>query len=102
MGLEDRAARGLGRMRGQDELDAKPGTRLLECLFADPRAVEVREGVGEGFPWHAPLGLVLATPADAVVLFGDVDELKEEREGALHRGLALETERGDRLAERDT
>jgi len=34
------------------------------------------------------------------VLLGDVDELEEERERALHGGLALEPEGGDRIRER--
>ena len=65
----------------------------------DAAAVELRERLGERLARDAPLGLVLAPAPDAMVLLGDVDELEEERERPQHRGLPVEVERGDRLAE---
>ena len=100
MGFEDRAARCLGRMRGEDELDPEPLARGLDLGLVDPAAVELRERVGERLARDPPLGLVLAPPPDPVVLLGDVDELEEQRERPQHGALALRPERRDRLAER--
>ena len=97
MGLENGAARGLRRVRCQNELDAEPGARCLELRFVDPAAVELGKRLGERLARDAPLGLVLAAAADPVVLLGDVDELEEEREGPLHGGLALQPECSDRI-----
>ena len=68
--------------------------------LVDPAPVELRERVGERLARHPALGLVLAAPADPVVLLGDVDELEEERERPQDGTLTLEAERGDRVAER--
>ena len=102
MRFEHGAARGLGRMGREHELDpqaARPPPAA--SASSTPPRVELREGVGERLARNAPLGLVLAAPADPVVLLGDVDELEEERERSQHGGLALEAEPGDRVAERD-
>ena len=102
VGLEDRAAGRLGRMRRQDELDPQAGCRPpASALVVDAAALELGERVGERLARDPALGLVLAAAADPVVLLGDVDELEEERERAQDGGLALEPERCDRLAERD-
>ena len=47
MGLEHRAARRLGRMRGEDELDPEPRAGRLDLGLVDPAAVELRERIGE-------------------------------------------------------
>ncbi len=98
--LEDRAARRLGRMGGEDELDPEPLSCRLDLGLVDPAPVELRERIGKRLARHPSLGLVLAAPADPVVLLGDVDELEEQRERPQHGALALRAERGDRVGER--
>ena len=72
----------------------------LDLGLVDPAPVELRERIGERLARNPSLGLVLAAPADPVVLLGDVDELEEQRECPQHGALALGPERGDRVAER--
>ena len=98
--LEDGAARCLGRVGGEDELDPEPRSCRLDLGLVDPAPVELRERIGERFARDPPLGLVLAAPTDPVVLLGDVDELEEQRERPQHGALALGPERRDRVAER--
>ncbi len=100
MRVEDGTTRSLGGMRSEDELHPQPRARRLQRRGVDATAVEVPERIGERLARDPALGLVLASPADPVVLLGDVDELEEERERPQHGRLALESERGDRDAER--
>ena len=100
VGLEDGAARCLGRVGREDELDPEPRACRLDLGLVDPAPVELRERIGERFARNPPLGLVLAAPTDPVVLLGDVDELEEQRERPQHGALALRPERRDRVAER--
>ena len=100
MRLEHGAARRLGRVGGEDELDPQACAGCLQRALLDAAAVEQRERLGERLARDAPLGLVLAPPSDAMVLLRDVDELEEERERPQHRCLAVVVERGDRRAER--
>jgi hypothetical protein len=100
MRLEDRAARRLGGVRGEDELDAQPCSGGGESRAVDARLVEPRERVRQGLPLQASLGLVLAPPPDAVVLLGDVDQLEEERESAQDVGLPAARQRRDRVSKR--
>ena len=44
--------------------------------------------------------LVFAAPSQTVVLLGDVGELEEERERALHVALLRDAQPGDRVGER--
>ena len=99
MRLEDRAARRLGRVRGQDGPHLEPRGRLEQLLVADAGVAQARHRVGERLPRHPALVLVLAPPPQPVVLLGDVGELEEERERPQHRGLLLELESADRLLE---
>ena len=87
MGLEHRAARRLGRMRGEDELDPSRAPAAWSSASSIPLRVELRERVGERLARHPSLGLVLAPAPDPVVLLGDVDELEEQRERPQHRAL---------------
>ncbi len=87
-------------MGREDELDAEPSARCLECRLVDPAAVELRKRVGKRLVLDAAFGLVLAAPADAMVLLRDVDELEEERERALDCSLAFEPECCNRICER--
>ena len=100
MRFEDGAACRLGRMRREHELDSQPAARSRERGRVDTAALELRERVRERFALNATLGLVLAPAADPMVLLGDVGELEEERERALHGGLTLQPERGNCIAER--
>ena len=97
--LEHGAARRLGRMGGEDELDPEPRAGRLERGSSTPRGRAARTH-RRATPRHPPLGLVLTAPADPVVLLGDVDELEEQRERTQDGPLALEAERRDRRAER--
>ena len=45
--LEDGAARRLGRVRGEDELDPEPRAGGVELRLLDPAAIELRERVGK-------------------------------------------------------
>ena len=100
MRLEHGAARRLGRMGGEDELDPEPRAGRLQRRLVDAGAVELGERIGQRLARHPPLGLVLAAAADAVMLLGDVGELEEQRERAQDGPLPIEPEGRDRLAER--
>ena len=91
---EHGASGGLGRVRRQHELHRKPAHRLVEI-----RAFEPLDRLGERLARRPALVLVLAPPAEPMVLLGDVRELEVEREGAQDERLQLEREHGDGLAE---
>ena len=99
MRLEHRAAGCLGRVRREDELDPQPRSGGLDLGLVDPAPVQLRERIGERLAWNPSLGLVLAAPADPVVLLGDVDELEEQRERPQDCALPLGAERRDRSTE---
>ena len=100
MRLEDGAPRRLGRVGGEDELDAHPLGLPRELLLPHAGCVETRERVLERLARDAALVLVGAPAPEPVVLLGDVRELEEDAERAQHDGLALERQRRDRLLER--
>ncbi len=52
--LENGAARGLCRMRGEDELDSEPLACCLHLCLVDAAAVELRERIGERLAWDPP------------------------------------------------
>ncbi len=79
-------------MRGQHELQRHA---RLELLGRNP--VELRKRVGERLRRNALLALVLAPPADAMLLLGDVRQLEIEREGPQHARLPLDRQRGHTL-----
>ncbi len=99
MRLEDRAARRLGRVRGQHRPYLEPCGRLEQFLVADTGVAQARDRVGERLSRDPPLVLVLPPPPQPVVLLGDVGELEEERERPQHRRLLLELEPTDRRLE---
>ena len=97
---QDRAARRLVRVRGEDRLDAQALQQRQHLLERQAGLLELVDGV-----FHAArLGLgavaeeILAAPADAVHLLGDVDRLEPHRERALEvarhgRGTTLDARR---------
>ena len=91
--LEDRAPRRLGRVGGEDELDAHPLGLPRELLLAHAGGVQTRERGLERLARDAALVLVGAAAPEPVVLLGDVRELEEDAERPQHDGLALERER---------
>ena len=76
------AARGLRRVRGEDELDRS--SRRVDVLVAQrlERAVE-------GLPQRGAAVRVLAAAAQAVVLLGEVCKLEVEPERAQHEHLLV-------------
>src|SRR5829696_6297856 len=93
------ASRGFGRVRRQDELERESLRRLGELLRPDAGLLEAGERLGERLARHALLVLVLAPTPQAMVLLGNVGELKIEAEGAENFRLTLEVEPADGLAE---
>ena len=75
---EHRAPRGLGRVRGQHELERDALRRLV---------AELQERVGERLARHSLLVQVLAPPPHAVMLLRDVRQLEIERERPQHASL---------------
>ncbi len=96
LGAQQRAPARLGRMRGQDELERE--------LREAPRALlgghrgELLEGLPERLARRVLLAVVLAPPAQPVVLLGGVRELEVDAEGPQHPRLALGGERTHGLA----
>ena len=82
--LEQRAAQHLGGMRGEDQLHLLPGDRLMQLVGRDAVRQQRRERVLErgALRRRLRIALVLAAPADAVVLLGDVGQVQEVRERA--------------------
>ena len=97
--LEDRAARRLGRVRGQHRAHLEARRCRAQLVVPDAGFPQARDCIGERLARHASLVLVLAPPSQPVVLLGDVRELEEERERAQDGGLLLEIELADRLLE---
>ena len=97
--VEHRAARGLGRVRGQDVLDLQLRGQRRDV---DLVALEDLGRLGQRLALHGAGGVVLASPAHALALLGDVRQLQLERAGAddrLHR-LVRARRRGRRRAAR--
>src|SRR5262249_55798514 len=82
----DRAACRLGRMRGEHE----PDLRSARTVEVD--AVELGERRLERVARDAAVAGVLAAPANAVMLLGEVRELEVEAERAQHELLLARTE----------
>ena len=82
--FEHGAARCLGRMGGEDELDRGAAHRPpgISAYLVAHSSVELRERIGERLARDPPLRLVLAEPTDPVMLLGDVDELEEQSANA--------------------
>ncbi len=83
---EVRPPRCFGRVRGQDELERKwrHARAELDCLYV----AKLFECIGEGFAWRLLiLRGVLPAAAQAVMLFGDVDQLEVETERSQNVGL---------------
>ena len=92
---EDRAARRLGRVCSEDELerDVRGGPR--ELGLGDAGRGQCGERRVQRLARRPALVLVLAPPPQAVVLLGQVGELEVEAEGAEHLSLPLEWQRAD-------
>jgi hypothetical protein len=99
LGGENGAARRLGRVRGEDELQGQLPCGGGEPPLCHPGALEPRERLGQRLEWRSLLVLVLAPPPQAVVLLGEVRELEVERERSQHLGLSLERQLGDRVGQ---
>ena len=95
LGAKDRAPGGLGRMRGEDELERHVRGRGREGLVVDAGRAQPADGVGQRLARRAVSTRDVAAPPDAVVLLGDVRELEVEREGAENLRLLLEVEPAD-------
>ena len=94
---EQRAARGLGGMRGEHRADVEPEHRLLDFGGAVPVALELaHRPLGGRRLWVGGLrGAVRARAPDAMHLLGGVDEQEEERERARGDRAQLERQRFD-------
>ena len=77
--VEHRAARRLGRVRGEHQLDVQRAQRLGGVHAG---AVEQLGGLGERLALLLAGGVVLAPAADPLALLGDVGELQLQRAGA--------------------
>ena len=97
--LEDGAARRLGRVGGEDELERDVLGGRSQRLVADPALPQPPEGLGERLPRDAVPALDVAAAAHAVLLLGQVGELEEERERAQDLRLPLEVELPDGAGE---
>ncbi len=85
---EHGAARGLGRMRGEDRAHGEPVQLGEQLVLVDPRVEDALHRLTEPGSPRAPFGRELAP---AVHLLGDVGELEPGREGA------NQLDRGDRV-----
>ena len=90
---EDGAARRLGRMRRQDELERDAARPRRAAPSLDAGLPSRANASVERLARDALLVLVLAPPAQAVVLLREVRELEVEAERAQDRRLPLERQR---------
>ena len=94
--VQDGAARGLGRVCGEHELERDMPRHLAERSVVDPGLAQATKRIREGLARNALLALDVPATTDSMVLLGDVGELKEEREGPQDLRLLLEVELADR------
>jgi hypothetical protein len=99
MGGEHRAPRRLRRMRRHHELEREAARCLSEVALRHVRCAESGDRLCQRLARHALLVLVLAPPAQPVVLLGEVDELEVDAERPQHERLPPRCERGDRAAQ---
>ena len=85
--LHQRPAGDLGRMRGEDQLDAQAADRLVQPIGRDAGGDEPPERLvaRSDLRRRRLVALVVAATADAVMLLGDVGQIEKMREGAGHR-----------------
>ena len=89
LGLQHRAARGLGGMRGDHELERDVARAPGKLGRLHAALGQLAERLGERFPRDALLALVATPAAHAMPRLGDVGELEVEPERAQDSGRAL-------------
>ena len=85
----------LGRVSRHNRRDVGGGERGRELVIADPGRPQSLDRVAQRLERNATLVLVLAPATQPVMLFGDVRELEEEREGPQYRALRRNVEPSD-------
>ena len=96
--LDQGAPRHLSGMRGEDQLDIDPPELAGQLFWGMPARHQALEQLGQ-HPVIEGLRLVRPTPADAVILLGNIGQVEKLIEGPRHRQQLVITERGQRLAQ---
>ena len=98
---ENRPSFGLGGVGGKDGFDVQVGHDLAHFFFVYPRAPQRGNGGADGFAGGVGVFLTgaLAQHADAVLVFGDVDELEVVGKGAGDRLEFIEAELADEVGD---
>jgi hypothetical protein len=89
VGGEHGAPRRLGRVRRQDQFERQATRCLSEIGVRDVRGAKAGDRLRQRLARHSLLVLVLTSPAQPMVLLGEVDELEVDAERPQHERLPL-------------
>ena len=96
--LDQGAPRHFGGVRGEHQLDIQAAQLARQLLGLVPIRHQALQQLGQ-HPVIEGLRLVRPTPADAVILLGNIGQVEELIEGPRHRQQLVIAERGQRLAQ---